>query len=198
MTTKLHLNSTLAPPWPLRKFSVEEYHQLGELGVLTSEDSVELLEGWIVEKMNQRPIHGYIVRMLNELFMRELPPGWLCQCQLPIAAQRSEPEPDIAIIRGAHGDFRNHHPTGSDCLLVIEVADTSIERDRSKALIYCEAGVQEYWIVNVTDKSVERYEFSNPVRDVTASVFTSDSQVSLAVDDTVVTLDLAKIFEGFR
>ncbi len=195
MTTKLHLNTPLAPPLPLRRFSVEEYHQLGELGVLTSEDSVELLEGWIVEKMNQRPIHGYIVRLLSELFMRQLPPGWLCQCQLPISAQRSEPEPDIAIICGSHADFREHHPKGTDCRLVIEVADTSIERDRSKAAIYSEAGVQEYWIVNVADNCVERYEFSNSTRDVTATAVAGDSQLSLAVGDTLVTLDLAKIFD---
>ncbi|MEZ6133567.1 MAG: hypothetical protein R3C53_01525 [Pirellulaceae bacterium] len=63
MSTELQLNTPLAPPLPLRRFSVEQYHQLGELGVLTEEDNVELLEGWIVEKMNQRPIHGYIVRL---------------------------------------------------------------------------------------------------------------------------------------
>ncbi len=154
MTIKFHLNTTLAPPLPLRKFSVEEYHQLGELGVLTSEDGVELLEGWIVKKMNKRPIHGYLVRLLSEHFMRQLPPGWLCQCQLPISTQRSEPEPDIAIICGSHADFREHHPGGADCRLVIEVADTSIERDRSKSAIYREAGVQEYRIVNVADKCV--------------------------------------------
>ena len=198
MTSKLHLNTPLAPPLPLRRFTVEEYHQLGELGVLTSEDSVELLEGWIVEKMNQRPIHGYIVRVLNELFMRKLPSGWLCQCQLPITVQRSEPEPDIAIIRGSQADFRDHHPSGSDCKLVIEVADTSIERDRSKTSIYREAGVQEYWIINVNEKCVERYEFSNLTLDPIVSVVASDSQVSLSVGDAFVNLDLAEIFDSAR
>src|SRR5690554_4967081 len=104
MTSQLELNTAVAPPLPLRRFSVEQYHQLGEMGVLTSEDRVELLEGWIVEKMNQRPIHGFIVRILNEFFLRELPEGWLCQCQLPITSERSEPEPDIAIVQGVHTD----------------------------------------------------------------------------------------------
>ncbi|MCA9193424.1 MAG: hypothetical protein KDB03_16745 [Planctomycetales bacterium] len=93
MFSQLRLNSPLAPPLPLRRFTVAQYHQLGELGVLTPEDDVELLEGWIVEKMNQRPIHGFIVRILNEILLKDLPAGWLCQCQLPITTQRSEPEP---------------------------------------------------------------------------------------------------------
>lgn len=63
MTTQLELNSSLAPPLPLRRFSVAQYRQLGELGVLTPEDHVELLEGWIVEKMNQRPRRGYVVNI---------------------------------------------------------------------------------------------------------------------------------------
>ena len=100
MTTHLELNSPLAPPLPLHRFSVEEYHQLGELGVLSPDDRVELLEGWIVEKLNQRPIHGFIVRFLSEWFQSRLPSGYIAQCQLPISTQRSEPEPDVAIVAG--------------------------------------------------------------------------------------------------
>ncbi len=136
MPHQMDLFGTTAPPLQLRKFTVEQYRRLGELGVLTPEDKVELLEGWIVEKMNQRPIHGYLVRLLSDLFMRELPPGWICQCQLPITTERSEPEPDLAILKGEHADFRLQHPQGIDCELVIEVADTSLEKDRAKAEIY--------------------------------------------------------------
>lgn len=194
MATDLELNFPLAPPWPLRRFSVEQYHQMGELGLLTPEDNVELIEGWIVEKMNQRPIHGFIVRLLSELFMRDLPPGWLCQCQLPIAAERSEPEPDIAIIRGSHVDFHDHHPSGSVCRLVIEVADTSLDKDRAKASIYREAGVQEYWIINVKEKCLERYQFSSPSSSTPSTIIKSDSKISLNFDEVEIGLALQQIF----
>lgn len=190
MSTQLVLNSSLAPPLPLRKFTVAQYRQLGELGVLTAEDRVELLEGWIVEKMNQRPIHGFIVRLLNELFQRELPEGWLCQCQLPITTERSEPEPDLAIVHGSHTDFRARHPSGADCRLVIEVADTSLEKDRSKAAIYQEAGVEEYWIVNVSEQVVERYDFSQA-----SSVATKcTDQVSAVIGGKELVVQLEPLF----
>jgi len=194
MATELHLNTPLAPPLPLRRFSVEEYHQLGELGVLTSEDKVELLEGWIVEKMNQRPIHGFIVGVLTEFFQKVLPSEFSIRCQLPITAERSEPEPDIAITRGSHSDFRDRHPCGTDCRLVIEVADTSLDRDRSKTAIYREAGVHEYWIFNVAEKCVECYVLANSPSNIPATIIAGDSQVSATINEVKVTLDLKQIF----
>jgi Uma2 family endonuclease len=194
MTTELQLNTVLAPPLPLRRFSVEEYHHLGEIGVLTPEDSVELLEGWIVEKMNQRPIHGFIVGVLTEFFQKVLPAEFSVRCQLPITTARSEPEPVIAIIRGSHADFRDHHPHGTDCRLVIEVADTSLDKDRSKAAIYREAGVQEYWVINVIDKCLERYVLTNSPSNTPATIIAGNSQISATVGEVEVTLDLNRIF----
>ena len=145
------------PPWPVRRFSVEEYRQLGECGVLTPEDRVKLLEGWIVPKMNQRPAHRFAAGMLNEWLQRNLPPGYFGLCQLPITTPSSEPEPDLSVIRGTRRDFRQSHPTGTDCRLVIEVADASVLRDRHKAAIYAAAGVAEYWILNLIENQLEQY-----------------------------------------
>lgn len=195
MTKNLNLLGAIAPPLHLRKFSVEQYRRLGELGVLTPEDNVELLEGWIVEKMNQRPIHGYLVRLLNDLWLRELPAGWICQCQLPISAPRSEPEPDLAVLKGQHSDFREQHPRGSDCALVIEVADTSLEKDRAKAEIYSVAGVQEYWIVNVADACVEQYRFDGTAAEVVPQVWNVDHTLTFEVGGKVIRLDLKLLFE---
>ena len=163
---------------------------MGDLGLLTPEDRVELLEGWIVRKMNQRPVHGFIIRLLNEFFMRELPDGWICQCQLPITTDRSEPEPDLAILKGAHSDFRHKHPSGSDCRLVIEIADTSIEKDRAKARIYRDAGVQEYWIINVGEKVLERFVLAAEPQIIQAS-----KSVALTIGDSVLQLVLKEVFE---
>lgn len=186
----VQLNAALPPPFPLRKFTVPQYHQLGELGILTTEDRVELLEGWIVEKMNQRPIHGFIVGFLTELFQNNLPDGFIVRSQLPITTDRSEPEPDVAIVRGTHTDFRTHHPSGKLVRLVVEVADTSIAKDRSKAEIYREAGVEEYWIVNVGDKTVERYRFSQ----TTDGVLPAESIASVTIGSNEISIDLALLF----
>lgn len=192
MSTQVILDSPVAPPLPLRRFSVQEYHQLAEVGILTPEDRVELLEGWIIEKMNQRPIHGFVVRLLSELFSRGLPSGWLCQCQLPITTERSEPEPDLAIVRGKHSDFRSRHPNGLQCRLVIEVADTSLDRDRSKSSIYRNAGVEEYWIVNVQDKQLERYEFRKEQAEPT--ILDSTMVATILIDTAELRIDLTELF----
>jgi Uma2 family endonuclease len=194
MSTQLSLTTPIAPPLPLHKFTVEEYHRLSEIGVLTPEDKVELLEGWIVEKMNQRPIHGFIVAFLTELFQNHLPKQYKLRCQLPITTERSEPEPDIAIIRGVHEAFRTRHPGGQDCRLIIEVADTSLDKDRAKTSIYREAGVREYWIVNIGEACVERYDFANSASDV-PDIISGNSLISIALDDGPIQIHLQQLFQ---
>ncbi|MEM7475370.1 MAG: Uma2 family endonuclease [Planctomycetota bacterium] len=192
MAIRLELNSSLAPPLPLRRFTVAQYHQLGDLGLLMPEDNVELLEGWIVEKMNQRPIHGFIVGLVAEILHRKVSAGSILRCQLPITTERSEPEPDIAVVRGAHADYRERHPGGSDCQLVIEVADTSLEKDRSKAAIYREAGVAKYWIINVNEKVLEKYDFSKA--DSEPEFYPCSSTIETEIGDSVIALDLKQLF----
>jgi len=162
MSSAIILDSEFAPPLPIRKFTVAQYHQLGELGVLTPDDRVELLEGWIVKKMNHGPAHGFAVRFLSNSLQSQVPKGWICQCQLPISTPRSEPEPDLAVVRGSITDFRDRHPTGFDCRLLVEVADSSLQKDRAKGAIYFSAGVEEYWIVNLEEKRQECYLSKTP------------------------------------
>ena len=180
------------PPWPVRRFSVREYQRLGEYGVLTPEDRVELLDGWIVPKMNQKPAHGYAVGLLTEWMQRHLPNGFIVRCQLPITTATSEPEPDLAIVRGNHADFRDRHPSGGDCRLVVEVADISVERDQRKAAIYAAAGVEEYWILNLVDHRLER--FMNPAVNGYQSTHAleKDREVALKLGDTAVRLPLSQ------
>ena len=194
MNVEIEYASPLAPPLPLRRFTVEQYHQLGELGVLTPEDNVELLEGWIVEKMNQRPIHGYLVGWLSEWFHQYLPAGYIVRCQLPISTQRSEPEPDLAIVAGNHRDYKDRHPTGQECRLIIEVADTSVERDRAKAAIYQAAGVEEYWLVNVGGRCVERYCFTGNNSHQPPVLMAIDSHAILSLPEQELALEVAAIF----
>ncbi len=178
----------------MHRFTVAQYRRLGELGVLAPEDRVELLEGWIIEKMNHRPAHGHAVRYLSDWLGRVLPVGWLSQCQLPITTDTSEPEPDLAIIRGKHADFRDRHPYGTDCRLLIEVADTSLAKDRAKAAIYAAAGVEEYWIVNLIDKQLERFQHCNGQSYCAQTIAAVGDTIELEIEAVKHPLPLEEIF----
>ncbi len=127
-------------------------------------------------------------------FQERLPSGFLLQCQLPITTPRSEPEPDIAVVKGTHQDFRDSHPTGKDCSLIIEVADTSLEKDRAKAAIYHSAGVDEYWIVNVGSQSIEQYRFVESSELQPPTIISINSQILVRLSDAELALDMRLIF----
>lgn len=148
------------PPYPVRQFSVEEYHRLGELGILTEDDNVELLEGWIVPKMIRNRRHQMVLSVIDRMLIPCLPPNWYTEVQTSLTAGVSEPEPDLAILRGKPTDYRTSHPGRGDVAIVIEVADSSLSRDRRKARIYSQGGIPFYWIANLVDDCIEVY--SNP------------------------------------
>jgi len=193
MTTAISFETPIAPPLPAHRFTVEEYHQLGELGLLCADDQVELLEGWIVKKMNQRPAHGFVVGLLNQWLQGALPAGWIGRCQLPITTDRSEPEPDFAVVQGAHRDFASRHPRGEECRLVIEVADTSLDKDRAKAAIYASSGVAEYWIINLEDDQVERFVVPQDSNYCQQSIIPATETATTTIGDTPLSLAVAEL-----
>ena len=148
-------------PFPIRRFTVSEYHRLGESRVLAENDRVELLEGWIVPKMIHNPAHDATIELLDELLRPLLPAGWRIRIQSVITTADSEPEPDLAIVRGPAGRYLDQHPEAADIALVIEVAESSIDRDRHKRRLYARAGIVSYWLVNLIDHAVEIY--SDPI-----------------------------------
>src|SRR5215218_6027319 len=98
-------------PFWIRQFTVAEYHQMIEAGVFASNSRVELLEGWIVNKMSQNPPHSNSVTRIVEYIVPIRPAGWTIKVQAPITLSDSEPEPDIVLARG-HRDIYDHkHPT---------------------------------------------------------------------------------------
>ena len=129
------------------KLSVEDYHRIGE------NLRAELLRGYVIEKMPKSPLHYWIVDRLRAILASRISPTFCLRQEGPLTLADSEPEPDLAIVRGTPDDYFDRHPTTAE--LVIEVAVTSVEIDRVKALIYAEAGIAEYWIVLPEAKSVE-------------------------------------------
>ncbi len=135
------------------RLSVEDYHRLPEL-------PVELLRGTIIEKMSKSPLHSAVSDELREILSRQLGAGLVLRSEAPLTSSDSEPEPDLCVVKGTRADLRRAHPTSAE--LVIEVAVSSLEIDRVKALIYAEAGVKEYWIVCPGEKRVEVYRQPGP------------------------------------
>jgi len=145
----------------LKTWTVAEYHQLIERGVILSGAPIELIDGMLLYKdrgeggkpMTYGPRNAMCVRRLASLDSRFAPHGFPMRTQLPITIEPNhEPEPDGAIVRGSDDQYREHHPGPGDCLVVMEAADTSLERDRRiKQRAYAAAGIPEYWIVNLPD-----------------------------------------------
>lgn len=136
-----------------RPISVGEYHQMIDAKVFTEDDRLELLDGVVVRMSPQTSAHAHVIAYLNELLVRALPPRLQLRCQLPLTLSRSEPEPDFAVVERRAAYRAPRHPTTA--ILVIEVAVDSLDKDRIKAATYAEAGVAEYWIVDVVHRCVE-------------------------------------------
>src|ERR1700746_3232507 len=93
-----------------RRLSGSEYHRLIELGILTEDDNLELLEGYLVHKMSRNPPHDAALQLIQETLPRLLPLGWCLRMQSAIPLGGSEPEPDGAIVRGNARSYSSHHP----------------------------------------------------------------------------------------
>ena len=146
------------PNDPIFRFSVEQYHEMIQAGILTDDDPVELLDGWLVTKMSKNPPHTICTENLWEILVRLTPKGWFVRCQEPITTTDSEPEPDLFIVRGTRHDYQERHPGAEDVAIVIEVSDVTLERDRkTKQQIYASASIACYWIVNLQESCVEVY-----------------------------------------
>ena len=145
------------PPFPIARFSVEQYHRMIESGAFTEDDRLELIEGWVVQQMAQGPGHEYAVGQGEDLLRARIPAGWHLRNQAPITLTSSEPEPDLTIVRGDRGIYRQRHPVPSEIALVAEVSDTSLDTDRVKGKTYGSAGIAEYWIINLVDRCIEVY-----------------------------------------
>jgi Uma2 family endonuclease len=159
---QLRRNPLLVP------ISVDQYHQMIATGILKEGQPIELLEGFLVRKDRSRlgddPMtvghdHIWVVYQLGELNEQLKPHNCYIRTQQPISLPPdSEPEPDGAILKGPPDTYRKRKPGPADILAVIEVADSSLEDDRTaKHRIYATAGVPQYIIINLVDRIIEIY-----------------------------------------
>jgi len=161
--------ATTAPPLPtcngaavptdlIARLSVAQYHEMIRMGILTEDDKVELLEGWLVQKMPKTPSHSSVTRKIRKRLARMVTTGWDVDTQEPITLLDSEPEPDVLLLRSDPADYQDRHPLPADIGMVVEVSLTTLLRDQTtKKRIYARAGIVVYWIVNLVDRCVEVY-----------------------------------------
>lgn len=143
-----------------RLISVEEYHKMAEAGILKPDDRVELLNGKIIKMSPIGSKHDACVDKTDEFLRRALSGIALVRVQNPvILSDFSEPEPDIAIVKRKENYYADKHPTAGEVILIIEVADSSLEIDRQLKLpVYAAGQIPEYWIINVEKREVEVYQ----------------------------------------
>jgi Uma2 family endonuclease len=137
----------------IARFTVEQYHQLGEYSATGRR--TELIRGYVFDKMSKSPLHSSIGTEIYDVLFPQIPSGWWIRKEEPLTLADSEPEPDVSIVRGTRRDYEESHPRTA--ALVVEVAVTTLAEDRELISLYAEAGVEEYWIVIPRERKVEVY-----------------------------------------
>ena len=168
-----------------------------DAGEFDQDPHYELLEGEIVAKMPRHPPHQFATEEIFEQLRDLTPPGWYVRQESQITLSTSEPEPDVAVVRGSRRDYRVAHPTANRAALVVEVADSSLRRDRRKRAIYAAAGIPEYWIVNLPARVLERYTRPAGGRYADEKILHPGDAVPVTIDGTGVgEVSVAELLPG--
>lgn len=141
-----------------RRFSVDEYHEMIQHGILTEDDNLELLDGYLVHKVSRNPPHDAALQLFQATIPPVLPMGWCLRMQCAVTLAQSEPEPDGAVVRGNARSYVTRHPSASETGMISEIAESSLDSDRlDKGPLYAAANIPYYWIINLIDRQIEVY-----------------------------------------
>ncbi len=183
----------------VKRFTLEDYHRLSELGFFGESDRVELIRGELVDMAAKGRLHEVCLTKL----IRELPKlvsdRATIRCQSPIILpSTSEPEPDFTIVKNRPDDYLDSHPHAEEVLLVIEISDSSLSYDQeTKLSLYAEYGVENYWIFNLIESVLETY--SEPYQKLQGfsyrikQVFLPDETIALPHFPDLI-LELSRVF----
>jgi Uma2 family endonuclease len=184
-------STTTLVPGDLFRLSVDQYHELIESGALGSDEPVELIEGILFRKMSRNPLHSNCNGRVQRIIGAAIGPGWCFRLQEPILLPDGQPEPDGAVARGTIDDYSAKHPRAGDLALVIEVADSSLIRDRGiKLYSYARGGVACYWIINLIDRQIEVHTQPDATAEVPTyrdrQVFIPGQRVPLVIERNTI------------
>lgn len=185
-----------------KRFTLDEYHRLADLGFFTEDDRVELIRGELIQMAAKGTPHTTCCRNLLEELPKLVGGKATLQCQDPIVLpSNSEPEPDFAILKRRADNYLSAHPSAADVLLVIEIADSTLKYDQEvKLSLYAEAGISDYWIFNLVENHLEAY--SEPYQELQGTFGYSIKRIVLPNKPIVLpgfpdlSLDLSKVFPG--
>ncbi len=183
------------PGWLTRHvISVADYYKMAEVGILTENDRVELIEGQIIKMVPIGSEHAGKVNNLTYLLVTTLGNRAVVSVQNPVRLSNIlEPEPDFAILKPRPDRYAGGHPTAADVLLLIEVADSSLDYDRLvKARLYARHGVPEFWVVDVKARlvTVHRKPVGDAYTDVTERRPTDMLDIAAIADTAVPAADV--------
>ncbi len=169
------------PAAPRRLLTVDEYHRMGEAGILTGDDRVELIEGQLVAMAPIGSEHSAASNALNRLLVLAVGDRGIVSVGNPVRLNRhSEPQPDFAILK-LRDDYRKTLPRPEDTMLAVEVANTSLEFDRKvKLALYARSFIPEVWIVNLAAREVEVHR--SPAADTYTSVTHAGRSDNLTIE----------------
>lgn len=159
MTTITEIEKVPNPPLMRKKFRTDEVSQMTRIGILPEASGWELIDGEIIHRMPTGSKHASVVRRLEKNLERNFGDFVMISSQNPIHIdEHNEPEPDIALLKPREDFYAGRHPEPEDVLLLIEVSDSTLEYDReTKKTMYAEAGIKEFWLVNLKQDLVETY-----------------------------------------
>ena len=146
--------------WPRpHRLTVDEYYRMAKVGLLPPNARVELIEGEIIDMAPIGSRHAAAVDLLAERFIEALRGAALVRVQGPVRlSARSEPQPDLALLRPRADRYADNHPTAADILLIVEVSDTTLDYDRDvKARLYASHGIPELWIVDLENNKLRLF-----------------------------------------
>ena len=177
-------------------WTVTEYRLMGENGALPPNARVELIEGEIVDMPPIGSFHAGVVIQLTGILSRAVAGSAIVNVQNPVElSDRSEPEPDLTLLRPREDFYKRSHPRPADVLLAIEVADSTLARDREvKRSLYARHDIPEYWIVDIAGERVLTFREPSGERYAHESVVESIRSVPIVALENVQ-VDLSGLFE---
>jgi Uma2 family endonuclease len=193
LNTLPNLTLILEPIY-LKRWTVQDYHRMSELGILNPDERTELIAGQITLMASKGTPHVTSLHLLANTLRDQLGSIALVRTQDPIQLDDfSEPEPDLSVVRGTVLDYADHHPRPSEVYLIVEVADSTLKQDcEVKDKLYAQAGIADYWVVDLKNRQLHIFRNPTPTGYTSHLILTEPNQTSPLVFPTL-TLTLTSI-----
>jgi len=172
----------------LKRWSVDDYHRMSELGILDSQQQTELIAGQVTIMAAKGTPHVTALHLLANILRDRLGHDVLVRTQDPIHLDNfSEPEPDLVVVRGNILDYAQQHPRPEQIYLVVEISDSTLKQDcEIKDKIYAQAGITDYWVLAIKSRQLHIFRKPTPMGYTEELILTEPNQASLLAFPNIV------------